>query len=223
MTFSPIQSMTLRNQVVEQIRTAIIEGQLRPDDHIAESSIAEQMQVSRTPVREALILLEQQGLVISYPNRGYFVQAFSQEDVMEIFSMRTNLENFAAELNIDRLNEQDFQILGDMINRQHAAIDNGDFKQVRSIDMNFHRYLVSYSGHSRLMQHWIELVAQIAALLYIRADGFEYDEHLAIKDHRLILAAYQARDLDAVIQHNRAINNRVSRECEQAIELMGTK
>lgn len=212
--------MTLRDQVIEQIRTAIIEGRLRPGDHIVEASITEQMQVSRTPVREALILLEQQSLVVSYPNRGYFVQAFTEEDVREIFSMRANLENFAAELNIDRFTEDDYLTLEGMITRQKAAIETGDFKHVRSIDMGFHRYIVSFSGHTRLLRSWSELVAQVAALLHLRAEGFEYDEMRAAQDHMLIVEGYRARDLAAVMRHNNAINARVSGECQRAIQVL---
>jgi DNA-binding GntR family transcriptional regulator len=215
--------MTLRDQVIEQIRTAIIEGRLRPGDHIVEASITEQMQVSRTPVREALILLEQQSLVVSYPNRGYFVQAFTEEDVREIFSMRANLENFAAELNIDRFTEDDYLTLEGMITRQKAAIETGDSKHVRSIDMGFHRYIVSFSRHSRLLRSWSELVAQVAALLHLRAEGFEYDEMRAAEDHALIVDAYRARDLAAVMRHNNAINARVSGECQRAIQVLDAR
>jgi DNA-binding GntR family transcriptional regulator len=223
MTFSPVRSMTLRDQVIEQIRTAIIEGRLRPGDHIVEASITEQMQVSRTPVREALILLEQQSLVVSYPNRGYFVQAFTEEDVREIFSMRASLENFAAELNIDRFTEDDYLTLEGMITRQKAAIETGDSKHVRGIDMGFHRYIVSFSGHSRLLRSWSELVAQVAALLHLRAEGFEYDEMRAAEDHMLIVDGYRARDLEAVRRHNNAINARVSGECQRAIQVLGAR
>ena len=215
--------MTLRDQVIEQIRTAIIEGRLRPGDHIVEASITEQMQVSRTPVREALILLEQQSLVVSYPNRGYFVQAFTEEDVREIFSMRANLENFAAELNIDRFTEDDFLTLEGMIARQKAAIETGDSKHVRGIDMGVHRYSVSFSGHSRLLRSWSEQVAQVAALLHLRAEGFEYDEMRAAEDHMLIVDGYRTRDLDAVRRHNNAINVRVSGECQRAIQVLGAR
>src|SRR5688572_3458655 len=98
MTFSQIRAMNLREQVVEQIRTAIIEGRLKPNDHIVESSLTQMLGISRTPVREALILLEQDGLVVSYPNRGSYVRNFTSQDVDEVFSMRTMLENFAGEL-----------------------------------------------------------------------------------------------------------------------------
>jgi GntR family transcriptional regulator, rspAB operon transcriptional repressor len=65
-----IRPINLREQVVEQVKTAIIEGQLKPGDHMVEASLTKQLGVSRTPLREALILLEREGLVESFPNRG---------------------------------------------------------------------------------------------------------------------------------------------------------
>jgi DNA-binding GntR family transcriptional regulator len=91
--FSQIRAVSLREQVAEQIRIAIIEGRLKPNDHIVESQLTEQLGVSRTPVREALILLESESLVVSIPNRGCFVRAFSTDDVRALFSMRIVLEN----------------------------------------------------------------------------------------------------------------------------------
>src|SRR5574341_1709889 len=100
--FTTIQPVTLRDQVIEQVRIAITDGELRPGDHITESDLTEKLGVSRTPVREALILLDSQRLVEFVPNRGCFVRTFDERDVDEIFSMRTLLENFAAELILTR-------------------------------------------------------------------------------------------------------------------------
>lgn len=94
---SQIRPISLREQVVEQVRTAIIEGRLKPNDHITEATLTSQLGVSRTPVREALILLEREGLVVESPNRGCFVRAFTEGDIRDIFSMRTTLENFAGD------------------------------------------------------------------------------------------------------------------------------
>jgi DNA-binding GntR family transcriptional regulator len=220
MTFAQIQQLSLREQVVEQIRTAIIQGRLKPNDHIVEAALTQEMGVSRTPVREALILLEREGLVIASPNRGCFVRAYNQNDVREIFSMRTNLENFAAELIVERLRNEDFELLEGMIEQQRLHIERNDFMNVRRIDMEFHHYLIHYSHHSLLIRIWKEIVAQIAALLYVRAEGLDYDEYLAIRDHKAIVEAYKNRDLAGVQRCNRAINERVAGECMAALEIL---
>lgn len=217
--FSQIRPVNLREQVAEQIRTAIIEGRLKPGDHIVESTLTQQLGVSRTPVREALILLEREALIVSHPHRGAFVRAFNAEDVDALFSMRTNLENFAAELVINRLTQDNYDLLQDLIDVQQVWIAQGDFKQVRSTDMAFHQYLVNASNHPLLMRSWQEIVAQIAAVLYLRAEGNpEIDEYRAIEDHRAILNAFMEHNLERVKAENERINRRVAEECRLAIQ-----
>lgn len=217
---SQIQPVSLREQVVEQVRTAIIEGRLRPNDHITEANLTEQLGVSRTPVREALILLEREGLVVFAPNRGAFVRVFDEADVEDIFSMRTALENFAAELLLPHVTADDLAQLDSIINQQEDAIRRKDFNNVRSLDMAFHRYLVHNNNNQLLTRNWEEIVAQIAALLYMRADAMpDYDEMLAVRDHRAILDGYRAHNLTVVHEANRRINNRVAGECKRALAI----
>jgi DNA-binding GntR family transcriptional regulator len=218
---SQIRPINLREQVAEEIRTAIIEGRLKPNDHVTESVLTKQLGVSRTPVREALIILEQESLIVSVPNRGSYVRAFNEDDVEALFSMRTTLENFAAELIIHRLTDDDLAHLQELIDLQKAYISEGDYKQVRSTDMAFHKYLIGRSAHPVLMRNWQEIVAQVAAVLYVRAEAKpDYDEYLAIQDHTAILNAYRLRDLEQVKREHRRINDRVASECRSAVRLL---
>jgi DNA-binding GntR family transcriptional regulator len=219
--FAPIQAVSLREKVAEQIRTAIIEGRLKPNDHIVESALTQQFGVSRTPVREALILLEREDLIVSVPHRGSFVRAFNEADVEAIFTMRTTLENFAAERILGQLSEADYAELDHLIERQRRFIDQGDFKQVRSTDMSFHAYLVNHANHPVLFRNWQEIVAQIAAVLYLRADAIEdMDEYRAIRDHRDIVSALRSGDIEFVRAENKRINQRVMEECKLAVRLL---
>ena len=219
-TLSPIQPVTLREQIAAQIRNAIIEGKLRPNDHITESTLTERLGVSRTPLREAFVLLEREGLLRVERHKGCFVRAFNTQDVREIFSMRTTLENFAAELIINTLGEEDFRQLSALITAHDKSIAQGDFKTSHQSDMAFHRYFIQRSDHHLLLQNWTSIVAQIATLLYLRAEHFpHYQETLAVEDHQAILQAYQNQDLLAVQNLNRRINLRVEGECVQAVSL----
>lgn len=217
MSLGEIRPINLREQVVEHVRLAIIEGRLKPGDHMVEAQLTEQLGVSRTPLREALILLEREGLVETIPNRGTFVRSFTEEDIEAIFSMRTVLEDFAAERIIDALTKQDYQTLENLITKQAKHIEAGDFKKVRSVDMQFHRYLIERSEHPHLFRSWSEIVAQIAALLYLRAETSHYDEARVISDHKEILQAYRAKDLASVKAANKQINERVAGECRKAL------
>lgn len=222
--FSQIHPTNLRDQVIEQVRNAIIEGRLRSRDHIIEKQLTDQLGVSRTPVREALILLEREGLITSIPNRGFFVRVFSEEDVDHIFTMRAMLENFAGKITLesDTTIEIDLDYLNNSIDslQKHIAEDN--FVDVRRTDMDFHRYLIKLSRHPLIMRNWLELVAQIAALLHLRASVFTgYDEGQIIQDHRDIFQAYAQSDLDRLLNVNDIINRRVSEECRQAVKEWG--
>lgn len=218
-SFSKIRPLNLRDQVVEQVRSAIIEGRLKPGDHIREVILTSELGVSRTPVREALILLEREGLIVSETNRGSFVRQFNEDDIHDIFSMRTNLENFTGELIIDRIDDDDIAHLETLIERQKSAIDVNDTQAIRRIDMSFHEYLVMKSNHPLLIRSWQELVAQVAALLHIRKEAIpNYDEYKVITDHQSIVDAYKNRDLEDLRRQNDRINQRVAGECCQSID-----
>jgi len=211
-----VRTLSLREQVVEQIRNAIIEGHFNPGDRITEIQLTEELGVSRTPVREALILLERDWLIVSTPNHGSMVRIFTERDIDDIFSMRTTLEDFAGELIIGKFDSSDYASLFESIELQKQAIQQGDFKKVRSIDMAFHRYLIERSEHRLLIRQWSEIVAQIAAVLYLRAEAIpNYDEYQSINDHMAIVQAYQTHDLARLRMLNRQINQRVAGECRQ--------
>jgi DNA-binding GntR family transcriptional regulator len=217
--FSPIQPSGLSDQVIAQIRAAIIAGRLKPGDHIVEAALTRQLQVSRTPLREALAILEHEGLVLSFPNRGFFVRTFTEKDVEELFSLRTALENFAGSLTIGHLQPQDFESLSGLIAMQRTALLQGDLEQMRAVDMNFHRYLVSLPGHRLLLQSWQVLVAQIAALLCIRAETIDSDESMALDDHARTLQLYRDKDRQGLFALNELINQRVKDECLRALHI----
>ena len=216
--FRPVQPVNLRDRVVEQIRLAIIEGRLRPGNHLTETSLTSLLGVSRTPVREALILLEREGLVVAEPNRGVFVKAFSERDVDAIFTMRTALENFAAERVIEVFSGEDAAHLEHLVGAQGAAIERGSLKEVRTTDMAFHQHLIERAEHPLLTRAWNELVAQVAAVLYLRAEAIpNYDETEALRDHGALLESFRKGALEEVKAHHERINRRVAGECRLGV------
>lgn len=220
--FDKVHTSSLREQVVQQIRASIIAGRLQPGDHIVETSLTEQLGVSRTPIREALILLEREGLVISEPNRGSYVRAYDAQDVDAIFEMRATLENAAGEACIRALGDVDYTHLDKLIETQKEHIERGNREEVRAVDMAFHRYLIEKSHNPILERFWSEIVAQVAALLHVRASAFpNYNEYLAVSDHSSIVFAYRQRDLNELRQVNLRINERVAAECRAAIHEQG--
>src|SRR5919199_1225673 len=104
-----MESDLLRERARAGIREAIASGELQPGDQIVETAMAAKIGVSRSPVREALRRLEQQGLVEAIPNRGTFVAALDEADVEEIVLLRGALEGLAARLAADRMGRRDLR------------------------------------------------------------------------------------------------------------------
>src|SRR5512146_788380 len=125
--FTRIEQRSVQQEVVDVIRQAIVSGKLELGQHLAEAALSEQMQVSRIPMREALRQLEQEGLVMRYNNRGCFVTDFSDEDVREVFSLRSSLECMAIEWATPRISAQDVALLRRMIEEQRISAQAGDF------------------------------------------------------------------------------------------------
>src|SRR5215831_4822248 len=93
--FPPATRLIFRNQVVDAVRNAILDGRLQPGQPITERTLAHDLQISRAPVREAMRELEKEGLVVTRPHRGTYVASFSDDDVLEIYTLRANLETMA--------------------------------------------------------------------------------------------------------------------------------
>src|SRR5574341_322553 len=108
---TPVRYRNLVEQIATALRQAIADGKLRPGTRLLEVQVARQMGTSRAPLREALIQLEREGLVVRQPNRGAFVADLTEELVREVASLRGVLEGFAAGLAVKRLTEEDFRQL----------------------------------------------------------------------------------------------------------------
>lgn len=212
-------SRTLRTEVVDILRDAIVSGQLRPGEHLKENAIAAQLSVSRSPVREAFRQLEQEGLLISIPNQGSFVRSFDEKDVREIFTLRAVLEELACEIVLKNglFDDSDLARLDGYLEQQREAIKAEDFALLTDLDMEFHEYLCKKSGFERLLQMWQGLEAQIQVLFYQRFEALAEVPQTVDTDHSRILEALRQGDLALYAQVNREINDRVAEECIQIL------
>jgi DNA-binding GntR family transcriptional regulator len=207
-----IEQSTLADEVVKRVHDAIVVRQLRPGERLTESELAEQLGVSRSPVREALLRLATDRLV-DRTEQGTYVWEPTPDDVEEVFTLRAVLESLAAEWVIGRLEESDFDQLDLLIEEQLRAIEANDLVRSIAVDREFHGYICDATGYSRLSRWWNEIMGQWEVLLY------SYLEHsppgtpyVAIDDHRAIADALRRRDLDRVVELHKTLNRRV---CDQ--------
>jgi DNA-binding GntR family transcriptional regulator len=210
---------TLRTEVVGMIRNAIVTGKLRPGERLKESVIADQMSVSRSPVREAFRQLEQEDLITSIPNQGSFVRAFNENDVKEIFTLRAALEDLACEIAVreGKLQPADLERLEAYIEQQKEAVKARDFDRLTKLDMDFHEFVCKKSGFKRLLKMWRSLRAQIQVLFYQRFLTFDWVPETVDPDHSAILEALRDGNVEQFSQINRDINARVAEECIQML------
>jgi DNA-binding GntR family transcriptional regulator len=149
-----IAKSTLRAQVVEQLRTAILAGDIPPGAPLVETALSERFDVSRGPLREALRQLIEEGLVVTVPYTGTHVAPLSVDDVREIYSLRTALEGFAFEQVWER---RDVRFRAELLRRNDvlmAAVDADDDRACIAAELDFHSFVYEASGHRLLQRAW---------------------------------------------------------------------
>jgi DNA-binding GntR family transcriptional regulator len=193
------------DDVCKSLEEAILSGQMQPGARLVETSIAGQLGVSRTTVREALLMLAQRGLVVTLPRRGAFVTRLSPEDALDLKMARALLEGFAVRLGRDGLDEALADELRGLIEEMRACRLPEDFPRIVQIDLAFHRSLVERAGSSRLLDLWSRLNGQIGALILLGVERRHATLGDFVKLHEDLLAAVRAGDpralQAAVIDH----------------------
>lgn len=187
----PIEQTPLKVQVADQLRRAIVTGRLRPGTVLVESALAQQMHVSRAPVREAVQMLERDGLVETVAYRGTRVKPLTVRDVIETCEMRTVFEVTAVRRVLQSGAPVD--ALWGPCRAMEAAAGRGDREALVAADEAFHRQLILLSGHQLLTQLWQGLYLRIHQIMSLRHDR---DVNLAdiAANHPPIVRALAARD-----------------------------
>lgn len=196
------ESMALGNRplpgrIADFIRERIILGELKPGQPVTETALAARLKVSRAPVREAIRLVVEDGLIEAQPYRGATVRRMTVGDVEELYSLRARLETFAAECLLARTPAADLAPLIALCDRMEAAVEAGEQRLVTSHDEAFHTTLITLSGHDLLAACWRPIALRVRWILAGRNRRPRNRAHVAA-EHRVIVAALVRRDVDAV-------------------------
>ncbi|WP_258345661.1 GntR family transcriptional regulator [Saccharopolyspora gregorii] len=176
----------LREQVRRALQDRISDGRLRPGDRLYEQEIAAEFGVSRVPVREAIRMLQSEGLVDVAPNRrGVFVRSLDRAQVEELFDVREALEALAARLAASRASADDAERLGVLAERARRAWAGGDVDAMSAANTEFHDRIVALSGNALLASVLEPLHGRLAWLFRLNLEPErvcrEHDElHAAI-------------------------------------------
>jgi DNA-binding GntR family transcriptional regulator len=185
MRLSKLDHAGLSKQVVRALRHQILSGELKPDERVLESEIANSLGISRAPVREALVELGREGLTVTYPRRGTYVKSFTEKDIVEIYTLRALLEGHAATLASAVLKKGDIKKLQNLINQMNSSIDIAD---TSDLNVEFHEEIFRLADHQRLHASWRSLFAQ-TRMLSAMAAGFRINVSDIIAEHEVLVDA----------------------------------
>ena len=140
----------LRDVVFENLRSAILEGKLKSGQRLMEVQLAEQLGVSRTPVREAIRKLELEGLVVMLPRKGAYVANISVKDLMDVLEIRASLEGLGASLAAERRTEEDIKNLEEIEEEFEQAVITQDIDMLLKKDIEFHECIFKAANNKKL-------------------------------------------------------------------------
>lgn len=186
------------------IRDRILNGYLQSGDRLAEAKLAEQLSVSRGPVREALKQLSAEGLVREEPRRGSFVAALTPLDIRDVYDLRAAIEPRAARLIVNAGDAAAIDTLRRKFSRIHQAAGSGNARQVVKADYAFHEAICRLSGNRRLLEVFLRHASLLQAFLRIDESFYKASMDIA-EQHLELLEALES--LDATLAEQRLVQH----------------
>lgn len=183
------------DRAYEAIRATILRGEAAPGTPLSVPELSRRLGISRSPVREAIFLLERDGLAVSMPHKGAVVAGGDPADLQELYELREVLEGLAARLAATKMTDAAVEELRQSVHRHETAVKNGDFEGHISEDLAFHEVVHRLSQNRRLIKSLDSLRAQIRLVLFWTASR-PGNPKRAVKEHKAILNALKKRDPD---------------------------
>ncbi len=211
---------SIPDRVAERLREAILAGRLRPGMRVNESEIADAYQISRTPIREALRALQQEGLVVVRPRRGAFVRTLTPEETIEVYAVKGMAEGFAAHLAAQRMTGEALGRLGEHLRRLERAAEQRARTRYVEVVRTLHVEIVEGSGNATLVDLYHTLDRRIHWLrsLSIARPG-RLD--VSLEYNRTIVEALRRRDADGVERLVRTHQARTGQEMAEYLRQLG--
>ena len=190
---------TLAIEIARHLREAIIVGEIAPGEHLNESKITRELALSRSPVREALRILEAEGLVTLEPHRGAHVRTLSEHDLREIFDVRLMFETHALRHGSQRLTLDILAPLRDALDEARAALAAGAMEQWHQASLRFHDGLVALAANTHLMRLYAELKVSLRRH-QISLIALPEQPQRSQADHEEVLVALEQGEVERAIE-----------------------
>jgi DNA-binding GntR family transcriptional regulator len=215
------ENRSLTAIIFERVREDILNGKYANGDKIVEAKLAEELGVSRTPVREALKQLELDGLVESMPNRGVIVKGITDQDIEDIYTIRLAIEAIAARWAVERMDDSEVEQLKEIYDLMEFYTFKEDVEKTFELNTKFHETM--YRGtKSRYLEHVLkdfQLFIKSTRNESLKSEG-RIDR--ALEEHKFILDSFLNRDperaVDAIVNHIVNSRNNVSKLMGKSIK-----
>jgi DNA-binding GntR family transcriptional regulator len=173
MTLTEIRPLPISRQVRDMLRDRITAGVLAPGEKLTETDLANRLKISRGPLREAILQLTEEGLLVKEPYKGLRVRSVSRRELEELYSMRTTMERFAFEEAWNKRTDAAFDDLKRRLGRLEKARTSKDISAAVDGEIAFHSWVYDLCGHGLLKSHWQKLVplVQIYMSIHNRQHG----------------------------------------------------
>ena len=199
LSLAPLErSATLMEQVTDAIVLAVMERRIPFGSRLVEAELSRALDVSRVPVREALRILESQGIVVSTPYRGMCLMTVDDRKLQEILSVRALLEERAVRTAIEQLakGEANMEGLKEALGVMRLALEEGAAARMAASDIGFHRALLRMTGNGTLIAMWEIMARQFQMIVGIAWHSLDTERDRNYRDHERLLAHIEAQDTD---------------------------
>lgn len=204
-------SFSLTDEIADVVRERILKGEYEIGEKIKENQIATELKVSRTPIREAFKLLENEGLIDYIPNRGCFAKGFTKQDVDDIYAVREALEELAVRWSVARITEPELLALEEQVDLMEFYTKKKDKKKVLELNTSFHEVIYA-SARSRflaqVLRSYKEYIEKTRKSIFYEQSYLEG----ILSEHRAIFEAIRDRDegraVEAISKHLEASQER---------------
>ena len=194
-----INQSRISDQVYEYLRGEIVEGRLLPGQRISPEELAEQLKISKMPIKEAIERLAGEGLLDVQSRRGSFVSTLDPTELAELFEVRCALEVLAGKLAVKHITKADIEHLRQLIAQMEQSTDKKDVRLHLEQNAEFHELIMSRSGNGKLFETWRRLRTPIqVAGVHSRTDDWVDRVAREQREHRAIVRAMEHRDLAAI-------------------------
>jgi DNA-binding GntR family transcriptional regulator len=206
-----LKHKTMALAAADALRSQILQGVYSPGQQLRQDTLAAAFGMSRIPIREALFIIEREGLIKILPHRGAVVVRLSPDEVEEVFNMRALLEPFLLARSAPKLTRDDFRLLATIQTRYADAIRREDIGRWNELNSEFHLELYKHADSPRVIKIVQNLLSECDRLTRVQLLSIEGDQERAIREHAELLRLCKAQDFDAAcvlirnhIEHIRA-------------------